>query len=135
MSESRVSYRTPLSRALGYGSAHLGVGRFIQERVTAIALVPLCLWAIWAALKVGPLGYAGAVAFLQSPFNAVMAVLLIAVACRHMQMGMQVIVEDYIHNPNNKIVCLLINGAIGWLAMVLGVISVLKVAVLGLGVR
>ena len=133
MSESRVSYRTPLSRARGYGSAHNGVGRFISERVTGIALVPLCLWAIWAALRVGPLGYPGAVAFLQSPFNAVMAVLLIAVSCRHMQMGMQVIVEDYIHNPNNKIVCLLINGAVCWLAMALGVISVLKVALLGVG--
>jgi succinate dehydrogenase / fumarate reductase membrane anchor subunit len=125
--------RTPLSRARGLGSAKDGVNRFIAERVTAIALVPLSLWAIYATFMVATSGYDEAVALLHSPVNAVMAILLIAVSCAHMKMGMQVIVEDYVHQPGNKIVLLLASGAVCWLAAALGVFSVLKVALLGVG--
>lgn len=122
------SYRTALSRARGLGSAKEGVHRFIGERATAIALVPLCLWVVWAVLQVAPLGYAGAVDFLQSPVNATLAVLLIAVSAAHMEMGMRVIVEDYIAKPRNKIALLLLNAGVCWLFGALGVFSILKVA-------
>ena len=125
--------RTPLSRARGLGSAKDGVSRFISERVTAIALVPLSLWAVYAALLVSTAGYEGAVALLHSPVNAVLAILLIAVSCAHMKMGMQVIVEDYIHKSGTKIVLLLLSAAVCWLAGALGVFSILKVALLGVG--
>ena len=131
MSRESVSYRTPLSRARGLGSSHGGTKSFISERVSGVALVPLCLWAVWAAIKVGPVGYAGGVTFLQSPFNAVMGVLLIAVSCRHMQGGMQVVIEDYVHDHKLKYTTLLLNGAVCWLVMALGVFCVLKVALLG----
>ncbi|MGC1301701.1 MAG: succinate dehydrogenase, hydrophobic membrane anchor protein [Caulobacteraceae bacterium] len=127
------SYRTPLSRARGLGSAHNGVGRFISERATSVALVPLSLWAVYGALAVGHTGYAGAVAFLQSPVNAVLAVLTIVVTALHMKMGMQVIIEDYLHQPASKIPALLLNSAVCWLAAALGAFSVLKVALLGVG--
>ncbi len=129
------SYRTPLSRARGLGSAHSGVARFISERATSVALVPLTLWAVWAALAVAPAGYPGAVAFLQSPVNAVLAALTIFVSALHMKMGMQVILEDYIHKPSSKIVLLLLNSAVCWLAAAGGVFSILKVALLGVGAR
>ena len=127
------SFRTPLSRARGLGSAHEGAGRFISERATSIALVPLTLWGVWAALAVAHSGYDGAVAFLQSPVNAVLAALTIFVSAFHMKLGMQVIVEDYIHVVRNKIVLLLLNSAVCWLAAALGVFAVLKVALLGAG--
>jgi succinate dehydrogenase / fumarate reductase membrane anchor subunit len=127
------SYRTPLSRARGLGSAHNGVQRFISERATSVALAPLCLWAVWAGLKIGHTGYAGAVAFLQSPLNAVLAVLTIVVAAWHMKLGMQVIVEDYLHENRSKIPVLLLNSAVCWLFAALGAFSVLKVALLGVG--
>jgi succinate dehydrogenase / fumarate reductase membrane anchor subunit len=127
------SYRTPLSRARGLGSAHNGVARFISERATSVALAPLSLWAVYAGLKVGHTGYAGAVTFLQSPINAVLAVLTIVVSAWHMKMGMQVIVEDYLHHPRSKIPVLLLNSAVCWLFAALGAFSVLKVALLGVG--
>lgn len=126
-------YRTALSRARGLGAAKEGVNRFIGERATAIALVPLSLWAVYAGLRIGRGGYEGAAGFLHSPFNAVMAVLLIAVSAAHMEMGMRVIVEDYIHKPGNKIVLLLLNAGVCWLGGALGVFSILKVALLGAG--
>src|SRR5579875_935366 len=127
------SFRTPLSRARGLGSAHSGVARFISERATSVALVPLTLWAVWAVLTVAPVGYEGAVAFLQSPIEAVLAALTIFVSALHMKMGAPVIVADYIHKPSTKIVLLLLNSAVCWLAAAVGVFSILKVAVLGVG--
>jgi succinate dehydrogenase / fumarate reductase membrane anchor subunit len=131
--DANSQYRTPLSRARGLGSAKDGVNRFIAERVTAIALVPLSLWAVYATLTVATAGYDGAVELLHSPVNAVMAILLIAVSAAHMKMGMQVIVEDYIDKPGPRIVALLLSGGICWLAAALGVFSILKVALLGVG--
>ena len=127
------SFRTPLSRARGLGSAHHGASRFLAERATSVALVPLTLWGVWAALAVAHSGYAGAVSFLQSPINAVMAALTIFVSAYHMKMGMQVILEDYIHVVRNKIVVLLLNSAVCWLSAALGVFAVLKVALTGAG--
>ncbi len=129
------SYRTPLSRARGLGSAHDGVKHFIGERTTSIALAPLSLWAVYAAVKVGPAGYEGAVAFLQSPVNAVLAVLLIGVSALHMKLGMQVIIEDYLHKPSTKIATLLLNSSVCWVAGALAVFCILKVAFAGAGVH
>ena len=125
------SLRTPLSRARGLGSAHEGVGRFISERATSVALVPLTLWAVYAGVKLGQGGYEGAVGFLRSPVNAVMAALLVFVSALHMKMGMQVIIEDYIHLPRSKLPALLLNSGLCWLAAAIGVFSILKVALLG----
>jgi succinate dehydrogenase / fumarate reductase, membrane anchor subunit len=130
---AQSSFRTPLSRARGLGSAHSGVTRFISERATSVALVPLTLWAVYAVLAIAPAGYTGAVGFLQSPVNAVLAALTIFVSALHMKMGMQVIVEDYIHKHSTKIVLLLANSAVCWFAAAIGVFSILKVALIGVG--
>ena len=129
------SFRTPLSRARGLGSAHEGVGRFISERATSVALAPLSLWAVYAGLQIAHGGYDGAVAFLQSPVNAVLAALTVFVSCLHMKMGMQVIIEDYIHQPRSKLPILLLNSGVAWLTAALGVFAILKVALLGAGVH
>ena len=133
MDASPNQYRTALSRARGLGSAKQGVNRFIAERGTAVALVPLSLWAVYAALQVAPAGYVGAVVLLHSPITAVLAILLIAVSAAHMEMGMRVIVEDYVHTPFNKIALLLLNAGVCWLGGALGAFSILKVALLGAG--
>ena len=70
-------FRTALGRARGLGSAHHGVSAFIVERSTSVALVPLCLWAVYAAIKVAPLGYESAVLMLRQPVNAILSLLLV----------------------------------------------------------
>lgn len=124
--------RTPLARARGLGSAHHGVGGFIMERATSVALVPLCLWAVWAALKIIPGGYEGATLFLSSPVNAVLAILLVLISAQHMALGMRVIVEDYIERRVSRIALLLLNSGVAWLAAAIAVFSILKVALPGL---
>lgn len=124
--------RTALSRARGLGAAHHGVGHFITERATSVMLVPLCLWAVWAALKIAPGGYDGAVAFLNSPVNAVLAILLVLVSARHTEIGMRVIIEDYIDCTITRISLLLLNTAVAWVPAALAVFAILRVALPGL---
>ncbi|WP_374468092.1 succinate dehydrogenase, hydrophobic membrane anchor protein [Phenylobacterium sp.] len=126
-----ASYRTPLSRARGLGAAKHGVGTWIGERVGGVALVPLCLWAVFAAMRLAAHDYAFAVEWVSQPVNATLLVLLFAVSFWHMHDGMRIIVEDYIHKTLSKAGLLLLNLLVCGLAGALSVISILKVAFSG----
>ena len=123
--------RTPLSRARGLGPARHGVGAWISERVSAIALVPLTLWAIFGVIRLAALDYWGAVAWVSQPLNAVLLVLTLAISLLHMHGGMRVVVEDYIHKTLTKAVLLLANLFVCGLAGALAIFSILKVALMG----
>jgi succinate dehydrogenase / fumarate reductase membrane anchor subunit len=113
------------------GSAKHGASRWMAERVTALALIPLSLWAVYAVIALAPLPYEGVVAWLQHPWNTVLAVLFIASAFYHMGMGLQVVVEDYIHKHATLIALLLLNALVWGLGAVVAIISILKVAFSG----
>ncbi len=123
-----VSYRTPLARARGLGSAKHGSGHWIVERVTSIALVPLSLWAVCSGLTLAQVGYEGAVAWMRAPINAVLAVLLLAVGFAHLKAGVRVIIEDYMHVPMTRNIALLANLFVCALAAALAIFCILKVA-------
>jgi len=125
------NYRTPLARARGLGSAKHGVGHWISERITAAALVPLTLWGVFGAITIAGGDYQTAVAWLAQPINAVLLLLLVAVAFWHMHAGMRVIVEDYIHKTMTKSVLLIANLFVCVLVGALAVFSILKVALGG----
>jgi len=122
------SYRTPLARARGLGAAHRGVGHFIGQRASAVALIVLLLWGVWSALKLAPLGYEGAAAWLRAPLHAAPLVLLIVAGFYHVRIGAQVIIEDYVHTPLVRVASLLANTFVCYGAAVLAILSVLKVA-------
>lgn len=133
MSASKQSFRTPLGRARGLGSAKTGAHHWMAERLSSVALVPLGLWAVWAGLRIAPLGYEGAVALLSNPFNAIAALLLLAASFQHMKMGLQVVIEDYVHAPFAKVVSLMLNSAVCWTAWAAASFSILMVALRGGG--
>jgi succinate dehydrogenase / fumarate reductase membrane anchor subunit len=120
-----------MSRAKGLGSAKHGVEAWISERVTAVALVPLSLWGVFAALRIATLDYAGAVLWLAVPLNAVLLTLLMVVSFLHMHSGMRVVIEDYIEKALSKSALLLLNLFVCGLIGALGVFSILKVALGG----
>jgi succinate dehydrogenase / fumarate reductase membrane anchor subunit len=123
-----ASYRTPLSRARGLGSAKHGVGAWLLERLTSIALIPLSLWAVYSALILASAGYGGAVVWLANPVDAVLLVLLLAIGFLHMHAGLRVVIEDYLHAKFNKTGALLLNLFVCGLAAALSIFSILKVA-------
>ena len=125
------SYRTPLSRARGLGAAKHGVGVWIGERVSGFFLVPLCLWAVFAGLRLAAHDYAFAVAWVGRPLNATLLVLLFGISFWHMHDGLRVVVEDYIHKTLSKAGLLLLNLFVCGLAGTLSILSILKVAFSG----
>ena len=122
------SFKTPLRRARGLGSAHSGVGGFISERVSWMALIPLGLWAVWAVVRTAPAGYDGAVAFLRDPVQATLAVLFAAVLFFHVRLVVKEALEDYIGGHHLRLATLLLNVAVVMMAGALTVVSILKVA-------
>jgi len=111
------------------GSAKHGAGHWVSERVTAIALVPLTIWAVYGILRLAAGDYGFAVHWIQDPLNATLTVLTLAISFWHMHAGMRVVVEDYIHKALTKTGLLLLNLFICGLTGALAIFSVLKVAV------
>ena len=109
------SMRSSLGKARGHGAGHGGTGHFIAQRVTAVALLFLAPWfMISVALSkehgvAANAGYVAALDFLASPVNAVGVILFLIAGLYHMQIGMQEIVEDYIHKPVTKALLLVSN--------------------------
>ena len=128
-----TSHHTPLAQTRGKSSAKHGTGHFIAQRVSAVALIALIIWAVYSALKLANLSYPGTITWLQSPFNAVPTALLIGVGAYHMQLGMRVIIEDYIARRFTLSVLLVLNLFACWIIALVGVLSILKVALTGAG--
>jgi succinate dehydrogenase / fumarate reductase membrane anchor subunit len=123
-----TDFRTAARRAGGLGAAKHGVGHFIGQRVSAAGLVLLILWGLWSALGLAHGGYGEAVTWLHSPVNAGLLALTLVAGFYHMQLGMRVIVEDYIHRPVTRTVLLLLNVFFVWGGCALAVVSILMVA-------
>ena len=123
-----ASYRTPLGRARGLGSAKHGAGHWVSERVSAIALVPLVLWAVYGVLRLAAGDYGFAVHWIQDPLNATLVVVTLAISFWHMHAGLRVVIEDYIHKALSKSALLLLNLFVCGLTGALAVFSILKVA-------
>lgn len=123
-----MSYQTPMNRVLGLGSAKEGVGHWWAQRVTSIALIPLTILAIL------PLGRSiGApreevLATYADPWNALVMALLIGVTFRHLEQGLQVVIEDYVHAKPWRTAALLANTGFCWVVGLMGVFGVLKIA-------
>jgi succinate dehydrogenase / fumarate reductase membrane anchor subunit len=126
-----VSYRTPLSRARGLGSAKHGVGHWVSERVSSVALIPLGLWTVFGVLRLAAGDYEFAVAWISQPLNAVLLVLMLGVSFWHMHSGLRVIIEDYVHATLSKTALMLANLFVCVLAGALAIFSILKVALGG----
>jgi succinate dehydrogenase / fumarate reductase, membrane anchor subunit len=125
--------RSLLGRARGLGSARSGTATWWAERVTSVALVPLSIWFVASMLSLhGHGGGRAAVAhWAASPITAALLVALVLATFRHMQLGLQAVIEDYVHVEATKTISLLVmKGAVALLAL-LALISVLKLAFTG----
>ena len=128
-----MKLRTPLARARGLGSAKTGVEHWWAQRWTALALVPLVIWFVIAVIAHVGAEHGVVMAWIGNPLTAVLLVLLIGAVMHHGQLGLQVVIEDYVPNECVKLVSIFAvkGGAI--VVAVAGILAVLRIA-LGAGV-
>ncbi len=122
---------TPLGRARGLGAARDGVAHWWLQRVTAVALVPLVLWLTLSLAALAGADHARVVDWVSRPLVAVLLSLTLAAGFHHLKLGLQVVIEDYVHGAFAKHALLLASlfGCI--LLAALAVFSVLKIALQG----
>jgi succinate dehydrogenase / fumarate reductase, membrane anchor subunit len=125
------SMRTSLNRVRGYGSARSGTEHFIQQRLTAIANIPLTIAAVVIVISLIGRNHAAVAQILGSTPVAIIMVLFIVSTFYHMRIGMQVIIEDYVHEEGAKYALLVLNT---FFAVVAGFSSIYAILKLSFGV-
>ena len=120
--------RTPLKRAMGLGSAKDGTGHFMWQRVTAIALVLVGAYLLGILLGLGGADYERARAIVSSPFNATLLAAFVITASWHAKLGLQVVIEDYLHTPLLAGAAHLANIFICALAAIGGALAIIRIA-------
>ena len=123
-----MSLRTPLSKVKGLGAAKQGASHWWNQRLTAIALIPLAVWFSFSIALIAVADYPTVTAWIGSPFSSVLMILAIGIGFYHGYLGLQVIIEDYVANHAVKIAMLIIAALLAVLFATLGVVSVLKIA-------
>lgn len=123
------SLRTPLGKVRGLGSAKHGVGHFIAQRVSAVALIFLVPWFLISLIGAVRGGYDGALTFIADPVNAVLILLAVGAALYHMSLGMPVVIEDYIAKTSTKVFLLILNTFICVTLFAAAAYAVLKIAI------
>jgi succinate dehydrogenase / fumarate reductase, membrane anchor subunit len=122
--------RTPLARARGLGSAREGVHHWWAQRLTAIALIPLVVWFAISLVMMSGADYGAVRAWIGSPVVMVLLILTIAIGLHHGQLGLQVVIEDYVHGDGSKLALIV---AVRFIAVLFGLAAVVAVLRIGFG--
>jgi succinate dehydrogenase / fumarate reductase, membrane anchor subunit len=120
--------RSQLGRARGMGSAKSGTHHWWAERATAVALIPLTLWFVYAVIRLAGQPQPLVQHWVAHPVNTVLLLALVAMTFHHMQLGLQVVMEDYIENKKWQSAAILLNKAVAALLALLCAVSILRMA-------
>ena len=123
--------RTPLARARGLGSAKHGVGHWWAQRITAVALIPLVVWFAVSLVMLSGADYSLVRAWIGSPLVMVLLILTIGVGLHHGQLGIQVVIEDYIRSDGWKLALIVLVKFIAALFGLGAIVAVLRIALGG----
>ena len=123
-----MSLRSPISRVTGLGTAKDGVGHWWSQRVTSVALVALGLWFVASLLRMPNFGHEIVTTWIAMPLNSVLLLLLIGTLVYHSQLGVQVVVEDYVHHHGLKIATMLLLTFAHVVVAALAIFAVLRIA-------
>lgn len=123
-----MSFINPIARAKGMGSAKEGVTHWWRQRLTALLLIPLIIWTLIAVSQLAGAGFAEARAFVGAPLNAGLLLILLWATAYHGQLGVQVVIEDYIHTRWLELTLLLLVKLAALIVVVMGTLAVLRIA-------
>jgi succinate dehydrogenase / fumarate reductase membrane anchor subunit len=122
------SMRTPLARVRSLGASHSGTGDFWRQRVTAVAMTLLIVPVIVVVMMLLGRNQAGAAQVLGSPLVAIIMLLFIIASAWHMKIGMQVVIEDYIHNEKLKLATIMANNFFSIAVALASIYAILKLS-------
>ena len=126
--ETVKSMRTPLSRVRNLGASHSGTTDFWRQRITAVAMVLLILPVIVVVMMLLGSNHAGAAQILGSPLVAIILLLFIVASAWHMKIGMQVVIEDYVHHETIKLVMIMANNFFAFAVALASIYAILKLS-------
>ena len=124
----KMDLRSDLGRVRGLGSAKGGTSHWWAQRVTAVALVPLSVWFVFSIINLVGIDREGLKVWVNGPVSFVLMVLFLIALFYHMQLGLQVVIEDYVHNERNKVISLILNKLIAVFLVVLSITALMKIA-------
>ena len=125
-----MDLRTPLNRARGLGSAKDGLHHWWAQRLTALALIPLVVWFAISLVMLSGADYAIARAWIGSPIVMVLLILTVVIGLHHGQLGMQVVIEDYVHSDGVKLALII---GIRFVAAFFGLAAAVAILRIGFG--
>ena len=123
-----MSLRSDLGRVRGLGSAKEGTSHWWAQRLTAVALLPLSLWFVWSVINLVGVDHIGFKNWLNENANLVLMILFVGSLFYHMQLGLQVVIEDYVHGEKKKVTSLVLNLFVALFFGVSSIVALLKVA-------
>ncbi len=126
-----MSLRTPLGKVLGRGAAGEGVAHWWAQRLSALLLVPLTVWFALSLVRLPLADYAAVSIWMGGGWNPVWLALLLLALFWHSRLGVQVVIEDYVHAPSLKLAALLCNNAVHLLLAAVGLYALLRLALKG----
>ena len=124
-----MSLRTDLGRVRGLGSAKEGVSHWWAQRLSAVALVPLGIWFVFSAVGLAGADLAQFTAWLDAPQNLLLMILLVGVMFYHMELGLQVVIEDYVHGETAKTVMIVLNKFVALFLAASSIVALLRVGI------
>lgn len=127
---NKQNMRSPLANAIGLGSAKAGVAHWWAERVSAVALVPLTVWFAAALIAHTGSDYAAFIAWMRTPLTTIAMILLLIAMFHHTALGLQVVIEDYVHTAAKFAAVIAVHFACFALAST-GIVAVLRIALGG----
>ena len=123
-----TDFRTPAKRVRGSGSAKDGTTHFWRQRLTALANIPLLLFFIGFIVSLNGASHEEVIAAVSYPLTAIALIAVLVSALIHMKLGMQVVIEDYVHGEGAKIICLFFNSIFTYGIGLTAVFAILKIS-------
>ena len=123
-----MSMRTPMGRVRGFGSAKSGTEDFWLQRMTAIASVPLTIAGLVLVISLTGRSFPAVKQIVGSPLVAVLMILFVIAIVIHMKIGVQIVIEDYVHDKNQKFTLVILNTFFAWAIGLACVFAILKIS-------